>query len=78
MDNLIYIEPEQRTFETRLEYIKYIFGHKWTQEEIMKASIEHRLNRSYEKYLMELENSVKRLVEKNKPIAVLRASNKEN
>lgn len=77
MDKLEYIEPEERTFKTRLEYINYIFSHVWTPDEIMRASIEHRLNLSYEKYLEDLDNSIKKLLDRRNPVPVIKTANKE-
>ena len=58
-------DKEKRTFETRLQFISSIFTNPKTPEEIYRASIEHRLGRTYEAYLNEVNQSLDILLEKN-------------
>lgn len=62
---------EQRNFETRLLFINEIFSNLFSQEDIMAHCIEHKLDRSYIKYVKELEKSALNL-EKADPLKVLR------
>lgn len=65
------IPEEDRTFETRLIFIKDIFLNKYPNEQIMANCINYKLNMSYESYSRELENDIKLLVGEN-PIRVLK------
>lgn len=65
------ISEEDRTFETRLIFIKDIFLNKYPNEQIMANCINYKLNMSYESYSRELENDIKLLVGEN-PIRVLK------
>lgn len=76
MENRPYVEPELRTFETRLQFINYIFSNKYSQEEILKNCITFRLNKTYEQYLESLENSIKALRNKEQPTKILTKANK--
>ena len=67
----INIPEEDRTFETRLIFIKDIFLNKYPNEQIMANCINYKLNMSYESYSRELENDIKLLVGEN-PIRVLK------
>lgn len=51
-------DESQRTFETRLTFILELFENRYSKEEIMSSCIEHKLDRSYLKYLKELEKSI--------------------
>lgn len=55
---------ENRTFETRLEFIAGVFSHPHSKEEIMASSIQFKLNKTYQQYLDELNESFALLVEK--------------
>lgn len=68
----IKIPAEARTFETRLKYLREVYMHKFTSEEILRMSIEYRLNKTYEQYLEDLNNCIQALVNKNKPTQVLK------
>lgn len=49
---------EQRTFETRLLFIKGIFTDLHPQCEIMAKCIEHKLDRSYEQYFRAINKDI--------------------
>lgn len=66
---------ENRTFETRLLFIKEIFENKYSAEDIFRQSIEHRLGRTYEAYLDELNQSLEILLEK-KTLTVMKKVSK--
>lgn len=59
------VPKNKRTFETRLKFIDSIFSEMLSPEEILKQSIEHRLNRTYESYLEEVNQSLNILLTKN-------------
>ena len=67
-----------RTFETRVLFIKEIFSARYSQQDIIKKSIEHKLNRSYEAYMAELQTKLDLLVKKieQNPIKVLKNTEK--
>ena len=65
------IPEEERTFETRLIFIKDIFLNKYPNEQIMANCINYKLNMSYESYSRELEDDIKLLVGEN-PIKILK------
>lgn len=65
------IPEEERTFETRLLFIKEIFLNKYPNEQIMANCINYKLNRSYDNYTKELEDDIKLLVGEN-PIKILK------
>ena len=70
------IDKNQRTFETRLLFIKELFLHKYSEEEILKGSIVHKLKKSYEQYLDEVNRSVSMLRSQD-PLKVLNRASKE-
>lgn len=47
-----------RTFETRLNFIKSIFTNKYTPNEIMAHCIEYKLGKSYDNYLKDVKKSM--------------------
>ena len=49
---------EERTFKTRLEFIKEIFLSKHTSTQIMAHCIQHKLGRSFEAYMQDVYKSV--------------------
>lgn len=64
--------PEaQRTFETRLEFIKELFTNLFPQCDIMAHCIEHKLDRSYLAYVEELQKSMLNLTGED-PLKVLK------
>jgi len=48
---------EERTFETRVKFIKEIFTNKYEPYQIMAHCITHKLDRSFESYLIDLHKS---------------------
>ena len=48
----------QRTFETRVTFIRDIFTNKYTPLDIMAHSIQYKLDKSYETYFNEVLKSV--------------------
>lgn len=68
--------PESdRTFETRLKFIKELFSHKFENYQIMAHCIQHKLDKSYEAYLKEIHKS-EWLLGNEDPIAVLKRIDK--
>lgn len=68
--------PEsERTFETRLKFIKELFSHKFENYQIMAHCIQHKLDRSYDIYLKEIHKS-EWLLGNEDPIAVLKRIDK--
>lgn len=60
-----------RSFKTRLEFIRSIFADKFPPEQIMAKCIEHKLKRSLESYILDLNRSSEILQGKD-PIDVLK------
>jgi hypothetical protein len=68
--------PEtERTFETRLKFIKELFSHKFESYQIMAHCIQHKLDRSYYAYIKEIHKS-EWLLGNEDPIAVLKRIDK--
>ena len=68
--------PEsERTFETRLKFIKELFSHKFENYQIMAHCIQHKLDKSYEAYLKEIHKSMW-LLGNEDPMAVLKRIDK--
>ena len=61
---------ENRTFETRLEFIANIFSHPLSKTEILASSVQFKLNKTYEIYLEEVNRSLSILASHN-PTKVL-------
>ena len=49
---------ENRTFETRLEFIANIFSYPLSKTEILASSVQFKLNKTYEIYLEEVNRSL--------------------
>ncbi|MBP5468568.1 MAG: hypothetical protein J6Z11_04915 [Candidatus Riflebacteria bacterium] len=62
---------EERTFETRVKFIKELFSNKFENYQIMANCIEHKLDRSYESYIKDIHKSSWQLENKD-PIEVLK------
>ena len=60
-----------RTFETRLLFIKELFENKYSPNDILASCIEHKLKRSFESFLEELDYSAWKLHGED-PLAVLK------
>lgn len=54
----VYVEREDRTFESRLQFIAAIFSNKYEPYQIMASCIQHKLDKSYEVYLEEIHKSL--------------------
>ena len=68
--------PEnERTFETKVKFIKELFSHKFENYQIMAHCIQHKLDKSYEAYVKEIHKSTW-LLESKDPIAVLKRIDK--
>jgi hypothetical protein len=64
--------PEnERTFETRVKFIKELFSHKFENYQIMAHCIQHKLDKSYEAYVKEVHKSVW-LLENQDPMNILK------
>ena len=51
-------DRSQRTFETRVSFIRDIFSNKFEPIEIMAHCIQYKLDKSYEAYLTDVLKSV--------------------
>lgn len=56
---------DNRTFETRLEFIAGVFSHPHSKEDILASSIQFKLNKTYQQYIDELNESFALLVQKS-------------
>lgn len=54
----IYVEREDRTFETRLQFIDAIFSNRYKDYQIMASCIKYKLDQSYEVYLKDIHKSL--------------------
>lgn len=54
-------DRDQRTFETRLIFIRDIFAEKYPPEQIMAHCIQYKLSKSFEAYLEDLKDSAWRV-----------------
>lgn len=54
----VYVERNDRTFETRLQFIIDIFSNKYKPYQIMASCIQHKLDKSYQVYLEEIHKSL--------------------
>ena len=61
---------DNRTFETRLLFIKNLFSDLFPRDKIMTSCIQFKLDTSYKEYLKEIHKSYYELLEKD-PIKVL-------
>lgn len=64
-------DPEARTFETRLLFIRELFQNTYSKDDILASCIEHKLKRSFESLLEELNYSAWKIQGEN-PIEVLK------
>jgi hypothetical protein len=73
MDNQerVYVEREDRTFETRLQFIDAIFSNRYERHQIMASCINYKLDQSYEVYLKDIHKSLWLLNGKN-PLTILK------
>jgi hypothetical protein len=68
-------DRSQRTFETRVSFIRDIFTNKYEPLEIMAHSIQYKLDKSYEVYFKDVLTSVWNLNGKD-PIKILKQIDK--
>ena len=52
---------DERTFETRLKFIKEIFTNRYEPYQIMAHCIQHKLDKSYETYVKERLNEIEKM-----------------
>ena len=64
-------DRSQRTFETRVSFIRDIFTNKYAPIEIMAHCIQYKLDKSYEAYFNDILKSVWNLNGKD-PIKILK------
>lgn len=62
---------ENRTFETRVIFIKEIFSNKFDQTTIMASCVDYKLGASYKQFLNELHTSLWNL-DGEDPIKILK------
>lgn len=68
-------DPTQRTFETRVSFIRDIFTNKYEPVQIMAHCISYKLDKSFQVYLQEVLTSVWNLGGKD-PLKILRKVDK--
>lgn len=68
---------DNRTFETRVTFIRDIFTNKYEPIEIMAHSIQYKLDKSYEIYLKDILKSIWNLNGQD-PMKVLKRIDKNN
>lgn len=68
-------DRNQRTFETRVSFIRDIFTNKYEPLEIMAHCIQYKLDKSYESYFKDILKSVWNLNGKD-PIKILKQIDK--
>ena len=66
---------DQRTFETRVSFIRDIFTNKYEPLEIMAHSIQYKLDKSYEMYFNDILKSIWNLNGQD-PIKILKQIDK--
>ena len=64
-------QEENRTFETRLLFIRDIFLNKYPNDVIMANCIQYKLNMSYDTYSRQLDDSIRALKVED-PIKILK------
>lgn len=64
-------DKDERTFETRLLFIKGVFEDLHSQSDIMAKCVSYKLRGSLENYMADLERSYGVLMNKN-PVSVLK------
>lgn len=69
--NRIYVDRDERTFESRLQFIAAIFSNKYERHQIMASCINHKLSKSYEAYVKEIHKSLWNLCGKD-PMQLLK------
>lgn len=74
-----YVDTKNRTFETRLLFIKELFTHTYTEEDIFKKCVQYKLKISYEQYEKNLDHCLKMLLVRSQqhPVWMLKKINKK-
>ncbi len=54
----VYVDREDRTFESRLQFIADIFSNKYEAYQIMASCINYKLDKSYEAYVKDIHKSL--------------------
>jgi hypothetical protein len=67
----VYVDRDDRTFETRLQFIDAIFSNRYERHQIMASCINYKLDQSYEVYLKDIHKSLWLLNGKN-PLTILK------
>lgn len=67
----VYVDREDRTFETRLQFIADIFSSKYERHQIMASCINYKLDKSYEAYIEEIHKNLWSLYGKD-PMTILK------
>lgn len=49
---------EQRTFETRVKFIRDLFSSKYTENQIMANCVQYKLDKSLQAYIKEIHKSL--------------------
>ena len=68
-------DREQRTFETRVSFIRDIFTNKYQPRDILAHSIQYKLDKSYEVYFKDMLTSIWNLNGQD-PIKILKRIDK--
>lgn len=71
------MSSDEKTFESRLLFLKSVYENKYPNYKILAKCIAHKLKRSEESYIYELECNISYLLTQNS-IRVLKESNKGN
>ena len=67
----VYVDRDDRNFETRLQFIDAIFSNRYERHQIMASCINYKLDQSYEIYLKDIHKSLWLLNGKN-PLTILK------
>ena len=68
-------DRDQRTFETRVSFIRDIFTNKYQPRDILAHSIQYKLDKSYEVYFKDMLTSIWNLNGQD-PIKILKRIDK--
>ena len=52
---------EQRTFETRVKFVRDVFSSKYSESQIMASCAQYKLGRSYDAYVKSIDDSLWKL-----------------
>lgn len=62
---------EQRTFETRVKFIRDIFSSKYTPDQIMASCVNYRLDMNLKKLIKDIHKQLWKLVDED-PMDILK------